>query len=100
MNDSTIVVPNFITPTDISMLDDKHLDALIKRIQDCRMHSYHIFLEAEEMRMKVRDEKLRTKLAKQAGMLKKEITRADKVLVVLNKRINNIRAIKLEIGDV
>jgi len=100
MNESTIVVPNFITPTDISILDDKHLDALIKRVQDCRMHAYHIFLEAEEMKMKIRNEKLRTKLDNHARMLEKEITRLDKVIVLLDKRINNIRAIKLEIGDI
>lgn len=97
--ETTKLVPDFITPTDIANLDDERIDAMLKRIQEDRLRAYHIFLEAEKLKMEVRQEKLRKKLDQHARMLEKEITRMDKVIEVINKRVNNIRAIKLEIGE-
>jgi len=100
MNTTPIIVPEFITPADILTLDDAKLDVFLKGIREYRMRSYHIFLETEKMKMEIRNEKLRKKLDQHARMLEKEITRLDKVIILLTKRINNIRAVKLEIGDI
>ena len=93
------VVPEFITPSNVADLDDDRLDTLINRVREDRLRAYYIFLEAEKMKMEVRQEKLRKKLDQHARMLSKEITQCDRVIEKLNKRVNNIRAIKLEIGE-
>lgn len=91
--------PEFINPTDISRMTDETVDKHLDRVRSDRLRAYQIYLEAEKIKIEVRDEKLRTKLTKQCEMMAKEIARADRVIEALDKRINNIRSIQLELGE-
>ena len=91
--------PEFIDPVDITVMDDATFDKLLERIRESRLRAYYLFMEMGKIKMDVRDKKLRVKLAKQNEMLGKEVVRADKVIDALEKRINNIRSIQLELGD-
>ena len=94
-----VEAPEFIDPADVTVMDDEAFDKLLTRIRESRLKAYMLFMEAEKIKMEVRDAKLRDKLAAQTRMLDKEIIRADKVVIALEKRINNIRSIQLELGD-
>ena len=94
-----VEAPEFIDPADITVMDDEAFDKLLTRIRESRLRAYQLYLAAEEQKMMIRDGKLRTQLSNQTRMLDKEIIRADKVVIALNKRINNIRSIQLELGD-
>ena len=92
-------IPEFILPKDVRDITDAQFDKMLEVIQEVRLRAYHKYMEAEKQKMEERDEKLRTKLTKQNEMLMKEIIRADKVVIALNKRINTIRSLQLELGE-
>jgi len=94
-----IPTPEFIQPKDISVMTDAEFDSLLERIRESRLRAYQAYMEAEKQKQLIRDEKLRDKLAQQTRMLDKEIIRADKVIVALEKRINNIRVIQLDLNE-
>lgn len=91
--------PEFIDPIDISRMDDTAIDKHLDRVRESRLRAYYLYMEAEKIKQEVRDEKLRIKLHKQCEMFGKEIARADRVILALEKRINNIRSIQLELGE-
>ena len=93
-----IEAPEFIDPTDISKMNDEQIDKHLDRVREARLRAYYLYMEAEKIKQEIRDEKLRAKLTKQCEMLSKEIARADRVIAALEKRINNIRSIQLELG--
>jgi len=92
-------VPECITPTDISIMSDAEIDELLDRVRSSRLRAYQLYVEAEKEKQLVRDSKLRDKLTQQCRMMQKEVIRADKVIDCLEKRINNIRTIQLELGE-
>jgi len=94
-----MTTPEFIQPTDISVMTDAEFDALLERVRASRLVAYQKYMEAEKQKQLIRDEKLRDKLTQQTRMLDKEIVRADKVMAALEKRINNIRVIQLELNE-
>jgi len=91
--------PDFIQPPDIVIMSDEEFDTLLDRVRDSRLKAYRMYMEAEKEKQLIRDEKMRTKLAKQVEMLGKEEMRANKVIAALEKRMNTIRLIQLTLGD-
>lgn len=90
--------PEFITPLSMDELDDHALDKLLEDIRERRLAAIQIFREKERIKKEAEDAKTRAKVEKQFEMLGKEIASADKLLIKLDKRIQNIRALKLTIG--
>ena len=91
--------PDFINPEDSTIMSDADFDAFVDKIRESRLRAYYLYMEETKRKQEVRDEKLRTKLAAQVRMLDKEIIRGDKVILALEKRINNIRSLQLELGE-
>jgi hypothetical protein len=91
--------PECIDPIDITIMDDEEFERRLDVIRAARLRAFVLFMEAEKDKQDIRDGKLREKLAHQLKMLNKELPRGDKIVDALEKRMNNIRSIQLELGQ-
>lgn len=89
--------PFFITPKTMSDMSDDDLISLLERVRENRLRYVEIYKEKERMKQEARVEKVRDKVEKQFAMLGKEIERMDKVYAALDKRVTNIRALRVEL---
>lgn len=77
----------------------EQLDNHIKLLQERRMRSYTLYQEAQELKHKLKDEKDRAMLAKRVEQLAKVLTQAENALDKANKYHNEIKVLRLTIGD-
>lgn len=91
--------PEFIKPKTLDDLNDEQLELFVEYMQDARLHAVRVYEAAKAEKDKSRNEKLTADLEKQITMLGKEIDRADKVVEALKKRLGNINALRLQIGE-
>lgn len=75
------------------------LDLFLEGIREQRLAPLRIYKEAQALKKRLLDERLIAKLDKHIKMMGKEIEAFDKVLAKLEKRVINIKAIKVEIDD-
>ena len=83
----------------VSEMSDNDLDALIQNIRERRLKPIAAYEAAKLMKDQAKEQGLLSKLEKQGEMFQKELVRVDKALESLEKRALNIRAIRLELGD-
>lgn len=89
--------PDFITRQDITTMSDDDIDAMLvpireRRLKMAKLHAEAIALKAEKARGKAL-----VKLEDQIRMFEKELASMDKLIEKLDKRVLNIRALRLEI---
>jgi len=89
--------PDFITRQDITEMSDDEIDALLVPIRERRLKMAVLHRQALELKEEKARGKAREKLGDQIRMLEKELASMDKLIEKLDKRVLNIRALRLEI---
>ena len=89
--------PVYIVPESIDEFDEDKLVEFLKEIRERRQQYVKLYQEQQRLKKEAQTQKVRDKVEKQFGMLRKEIDRYDKLIVALDKRITNIRALCVEL---
>lgn len=84
---------------EIREMSVEELDLFIETIRENRLAPLRIYKEAQELRKRLQDDRLIAKLDKHIKMMGKEVEAYDKAVGKLEKRVLNIKAIKLELED-
>lgn len=90
--------PDFIDPANLDAYDDDEAEAMIEAIRARRLHALHVYEQSQREAAERKHVVGVETLAKQCEMLGKEIERVTKALDALEKRVNKIRAIRLQLG--
>ena len=88
----------FITPKALYSMNDDAIEDMLEQLRDRRLSAVRLHEQALKAAQEAADEKARLSLFKQCEMATGNITRVDKALDALEKRINKIRALRLELG--
>ena len=89
--------PDFITRKDITQMTDDEIDVMLLPIRERRLKMAKLHQEAIALKEEKARGKAQVKLADQIRMLEKELASMDKLIEKLDKRVLNIRALRLEI---
>lgn len=91
--------PEFIQPRDMLTMSDVEIDALIDGVRTRRLNAANIYKETKRLRDRASSEKLLTVFEKKMEKLAKAIEATDKVLTRLEGAANEVRAIRLQLGE-
>src|SRR5262245_39281922 len=91
-------IPEFITQADISTLTDDQLDQLINLIRLRRLNSTLIYERTMREKEQLTLSKAREQLEKKCTQVFKELDRALTVLEILELRINEMLALRMQAG--
>lgn len=89
--------PFFVTPKTMTDMTDDDLIAFLDGVRERRLKYFEVYKEKERMKQEAHLEKVKGKVEKQFEMLKKEIDRMDRLIEALDKRVTNIRALRIEL---
>jgi hypothetical protein len=92
-------VPEFIRPADLLSMTNEQIDALIDGIRQRRLNAAHIYKETKRHRDKASGRNLLSQFEKRMLKLAKEIEKADKIIDSLEKAANDVRALRLQLGE-
>ena len=90
--------PDFIDPANLDAYDDDEAEAMIEAIRARRLHALHVYEQSQREAAEMKHEKDAAALTEQCRMLSKDIERTGKALDALEKRVNRIRALRLQLG--
>ncbi len=88
-----------ITLANLTQMSEDERELLVNQIRDRRMRPVRAYEELTLMQAEARRETLEVMWAKQLEMFQKDLLRADKAMITLEKRATRLRAIRLEIED-
>jgi len=90
--------PDFIDPANLTDYDDDEAEAMIEAIRARRLHALRVYELSKQEAAEAKLTKDTVSLEKQCEMLAKDIERTGKALDALEKRVNRIRALRLQLG--
>ena len=90
--------PDFIDPANLDAYDDDEAEAMIEAIRARRLHALHVYEQSQREAAELKHEKDAASLTEQCRMLAKDIERVGKALDALEKRVNRVRALRLQLG--
>lgn len=96
---STEKAPEFITPSTLSTLSDAEIDALIEGIRVRRMDKHTLYKETRKLRDKASSTNMLKQFETKMGKLVKLIEATDKHLEKLDKAANEVRALRVMMGE-
>lgn len=88
----------FINPDNILKLTDDEIDAMLDGIRERRLRALRIYQEKEEEKEQKAYDKAAESLDNQRRLLAGNIDRVAKALEAMEKRINKVRALRLQMG--
>lgn len=88
----------FIDPSDISTWSEDKIDKMLEQIRERRLRALRVYQHAQAEKEAAAYDKASESLTKQLSLLEGNISRVDKTLEALDKRINNVRALLLQMG--
>lgn len=91
--------PEFIVPTDITKMTDEEIDALIDGIRLRRMDKSNLYKQTRKLRDKASSEKMLSQLDRKQSQLATALEKVDKALGNLEKKANEVRALRLQLGE-
>ena len=75
------------------------LDTQLAQRRERRLKAFAVYVEAVAVKKRATDERARTRLSKQLELLLKEFERLDLLFDKVEKRINTINGIRIELED-
>lgn len=90
--------PDFIDPANLNAYDDHEAEAMIEGIRVRRLHALHVYEQSQREAAERKHVVDIAALEKQHQMLAKDIERVSKALDALEKRVNRVRALRLQLG--
>lgn len=93
-----MLVPDFIDPPTILKMSDEAIDQMLNLIRINRMSAQLIYEKSVAERGKINDAKLQVKMDKKAEQVFVELERVFKYFDKLELRINELRALRLQVG--
>lgn len=97
----TTILPQDTPIARATILDmtPEQLEAHIVSLQERRMRSYRLYEEAQAAKAAIKEEKDRARYVKVIEMLAKKLESAEKALDAANKYHNEIKILRLTVGD-
>jgi len=90
--------PDFIDPANLADYHDDEAEAMIEAIRARRLHALHVYEQSKREAAERKHTVDVAALEKQCVMLAKDIERVSKALDALEKRVNRVRALRLQLG--
>ena len=91
--------PSFILPTDLNEISDEQLDTILEHVRTVRLLAHHRFNETKKLRNTADKMKLSTRYDRAMAALAKELDKFDKFEEKLTKASNDVRALRLQLGQ-
>ena len=91
--------PSFVLPTDLNELSDEQIDAILEHIRTQRLLAHHRYNETKKLRNTADKMKLSTRYDRAMAALAKELDKFDKFEEKLIKASNDVRALRLQLGQ-
>ena len=91
--------PSFILPTDLNDLSDEQIDTILEHVRTQRLLAHHRFNETKKLRNTADKMKLSTRYDRAMNALAKELDKFDKYYDKLTKASNDVRALRLQLGQ-
>jgi hypothetical protein len=88
-----------LTPDDISKMTDDELSILVMQLQERRLRVHQHYRDTDDVRKRARKEAVTEQIARKLAQYHKILVRIDKDLETLELRMNQMRALKLELED-
>ncbi len=99
MNATPTTPPNYITPTDITMWSDEQIDTLLDGIRYRRMQTRVLYEKTQELKNAAHAAKVGDMFDKKMAKLAEAISKFDKHIEKLEKVANEVRALRLQMGE-
>lgn len=93
-----VELPDFISPPDIAKMSDAQLEQLVDLIRLRRMEPLLIYEQTQVELAKREEDKVKQQIEKKAQQVFNELDRVFKNLEKLELRVNELRALRLQIG--
>lgn len=94
-----MTVPNFIQPIDITKMSDDELELMLEGIRTRRMQVVHIHQETMKVRDKADQFKMLRTFDAKTTALKKHLDSYDRLIEKIEKTLQDIRVLRLQMGD-
>ena len=91
--------PAFILPTDLNEISDEQLDTILEHFRTVRLLAHHRFNETKKLRNTADKMKLSTRYDRAMAAFAKELDKFDKYEEKLTKASNDVRALRLQLGQ-
>lgn len=88
----------WIDPKNIISMTEEQVDKMMEGIRERRLIAVQTYNQIMAEKERVREERARESLESQAKMLEGNIARVDKALAALDKRVDKIRALRIQVG--
>lgn len=88
-----------LTPDDILKMSEEELIILVTQLQERRMRMHAVWADVSDAKRKARKETITAQIERRLAQYHKILTRIDKDLETLELRMNQMRALKLELED-
>lgn len=99
MTETTQREPQAITPVDISLLTNEEIDNMLEGIRFRRMQARVIYEETLKTKEVASRAKVGELIDKKCAQLKRAIDAMDKPMEKLEKIVNEVRALRLQMGE-
>jgi chaperonin cofactor prefoldin len=91
-------VPEFITMSDIEKMTDEQLDEMLQAIRNRRLASYAVYRKSKDEINLLSTEKAKAKIEKKCEQIIKKLNTIDKQMDDLERYINELRGLRLQVG--
>lgn len=91
--------PEFISPSHLSSMSNEEIDALLEGIRTRRMDKATLHKETKKLRDKANSSNLLKQFDSKMEKLLKAIEATDKVIEKLEKAANEVRFIRMQLGE-
>lgn len=91
--------PEHIMPTDITKMSDEQVDALLDAIRLRRMDKGNLYKQTRKLRDQASKEKLLSQFDRKMTKLANTLDKVDKAIGMMEKAANEVRAMRLQLGE-
>lgn len=97
--DPNAPVPHFINPIDITKMSDEEFDTMLETIRTNRLLQHYRHNETKKLKNASYQQKLNVRYESVMLKVAKALERYDKAADALEKQINDMRALRLQLGS-